>query len=150
MSPQDMAEWFEVEQRGDCLILGFTPDWLRQATPALASLREPAEILLDRSGARWLVLDFTEYHDQPEITRVILSSLLALRKLLHERQGDLRVCGLDSRLRDVFMITKLDSLIALFETRDQAVERGGTAAFAGEAEESAMQTPEPGDSEPSA
>ena len=148
MSSQDLTDWFEVEQRGECLILGFTETWLQQVTPALASLREPAEALLDRSGSRWLVFDFSEYYDRPEITRVILSSLIVLRKVMHDRQGDLRVCGLDSRLRDVFQVTKLDSLIALFETRDQAADRGGPPPAGGPVPELESNSPPPSEVDP--
>ena len=80
-------------------------------------LKEYVQGLLER-GDRRFVLDFsgTGYIDSSG-----LGALVSLARKVREEGGDLRLSGLNEDLRSLFELTKLDTLFAIADTRDQAL-----------------------------
>lgn len=70
------------------------------------------------AGERKFVIDFTEtgYIDSSG-----LGALVSISKKVREAGGDLRLAGLNEDLRSLFELTKLDTLFAIADTRDQAL-----------------------------
>jgi len=70
------------------------------------------------AGERKFVIDFTEtgYIDSSG-----LGALVSISKKVREAGGDLRLAGLNDDLRTLFELTKLDTLFAIADTRDQAL-----------------------------
>ncbi len=70
-------------------------------------------------GAREFVVDFAEtgYIDSSG-----LGVLVSLSKKIREQDGELRLSGLNEDLRTLFELTKLDTLFAISDTREGALE----------------------------
>lgn len=70
------------------------------------------------AGERKFVIDFT---DTGYIDSSGLGALVSISKKVREAGGDLRLAGLNEDLRSLFELTKLDTLFAIADTRDQAL-----------------------------
>lgn len=70
-------------------------------------------------GARKFVIDFanTGYIDSSG-----LGVLVSLSKKIREQGGELRLSSLNDDLRTLFELTKLDTLFAIADTREKALE----------------------------
>src|ERR671918_840595 len=70
-------------------------------------------------GARKFVIDFskTGYIDSSG-----LGVLVSLSKKIREQGGELRLAGLNDDLQTLFELTKLDTLFAIADTRERALE----------------------------
>lgn len=69
-------------------------------------------------GERKFLVDFTRtgYIDSSG-----LGALVSISKKVREEGGHLRLAGLNEDLRSLFELTKLDTLFAIADTRDQAL-----------------------------
>ena len=70
------------------------------------------------SGDRRFVLDFTQ---TPYIDSSGLGALVTIAKRVREDGGDVRLAGLNDDLRQLFELTKLDTLFSISGTPDQAL-----------------------------
>lgn len=70
------------------------------------------------NGERKFLIDFsrTGYIDSSG-----LGALVSVSKKVREDGGQLRLAGLNEDLRSLFELTKLDTLFAIADTRDQAL-----------------------------
>lgn len=84
------------------------------ANPAEQELME----LLD-GGDLKMLLDFSEV---AYIASSGLRVLLKVAKRLQKEEGQLRLCGLNDTVIEVFRIAGFDKILAVFETRQQALE----------------------------
>jgi anti-sigma B factor antagonist len=81
------------------------------------TLKEMVQQALD-AGERKILVDFsrTGYIDSSG-----LGALVSISKKVRENGGELRLAGLNEDLRSLFELTKLDTLFAIAETREQAL-----------------------------
>lgn len=110
---------FAVRKRGDAVVI--------EAGKELA-LRTGAELkqcIVDEveRGERKFVLDFsnTEFIDSAG-----LGTLISISKVIHARDGQLRLMGLNDDMRRLFELTKLDTL---FDVVDAPAREPGTAGI---------------------
>ncbi|MDQ2669965.1 MAG: STAS domain-containing protein [Gemmatimonadota bacterium] len=82
-----------------------------------AQLKELMQQALDQ-GERRFVIDFsrTGYIDSSG-----LGALVSIAKKVREQHGELWLTGLNEDLRSLFELTKLDTLFAIADTREQAL-----------------------------
>jgi anti-sigma B factor antagonist len=70
------------------------------------------------AGDRRFVLDFS---GTPYIDSSGLGALVTIAKRVREEGGDIRLAGLNDDLRQLFELTKLDTLFAIADTPQQAL-----------------------------
>lgn len=70
------------------------------------------------AGDRRVVLDFTQ---TPYIDSSGLGALVTIAKRIRDEGGDVRLAGLNDDLRQLFELTKLDTLFSISATPDQAL-----------------------------
>lgn len=67
-----------------------------------------------------LVIDFGKVE---RLSSGTLGMLVALKKVVVERKGgQIRVCNVDRKLKDIFKMTRLDRQLKVCESMDEAVE----------------------------
>jgi len=81
---------------------------------------ELKDLVQERLGAgdRRFVIDFTQ---TPYIDSSGLGALVTIAKRIREEGGDVRLAGLNDDLRQLFELTKLDTLFSISATPDQAL-----------------------------
>lgn len=73
---------------------------------------------LIHSGTQYLVMDF---HDVEWINSSGIGKIISCLTALRQRGGDIRFAGLQRATQHYFHITKLESVVRLFTTVDEAV-----------------------------
>ena len=75
--------------------------------------------LVEDDGRRKVLLDFSnvEY-----LSSAALGKLIVMDKKLKAAQGQLSMCSVRAEILEVFKITKLDKLFAIYDSREQALE----------------------------
>jgi anti-sigma B factor antagonist len=105
---------FSLDRTGSTLIVDF------EGQLVVTNRQEFKQAVLDaiEEGARLVVVDFTRtgYIDSSG-----LGALVSLAKRVRDLQGDLRLAGLNTDLRALFELTRLDALFPLHATRGDAL-----------------------------
>jgi len=113
--------FLEISRRDEVIVVRFKDSKL---IDDLAHVKVGKELfaLAAEPGGRHLLLDFAgvDY-----LSSMFLSKLLGLKKRLEKKQGKLKLCAICPDVREVFAITKIDTILDIVETEDKAL-----AAFA--------------------
>ena len=56
-----------------------------------------------------------------EVSSAILGALVKIDKQVRLKQGKLHVCGMQPRVQEVFQLSRLDAVLAVYETTDAAI-----------------------------
>lgn len=101
-----------VRYVGEVAVVAFGADAVGELLPAggLAGLLDAdgRKVVLDRTGA-------------PPITSAFLGKLLVLAHRARLRRGGLRLCGLSKSDRELLVMTRLDALVPILPTADDAL-----------------------------
>ena len=65
-----------------------------------------------------IVLDFAKV---AHMSSSALGMLITLRKRIAEKSGELRLCGIQPAILEVFAITRLNEIFAIYQTRQEAL-----------------------------
>ena len=110
---------FELEWHGDVVVV----------TPASSVenmswdvVEQAADLLLAPLGARQAPLVVVDLSRVSYFGSVFLALLLRCHKLVRQRGGEIVLCGASKLARELLQITNLDTLWAIYETRDEALE----------------------------
>lgn len=105
---------YEIEREGDVTVVSV------QGELVVGNRRELKDAVLGRldEGDRKFLVDFAEasYIDSSG-----LGVLVSLSKKIREKEGELRLSGLDEDLRTLFELTKLDTLFRIADDRAEAL-----------------------------
>lgn len=85
------------------------------------SIGEIGEQLFERvarSAAPQFVLDFSSV---AHMSSSALGMLITLHKRIREKGGELRLCGIQAAIQEVFVITRLNEIFQISQTREQAL-----------------------------
>ncbi len=116
-------EYFQIKHHGDVAVVipspevEQLPESLMQpaASMLLTPLKEnpPSHVIVDLAGVRYFGSAF-------------ITLLLRLHLISKKQGSELILCGVNSRVRELLKTTALDTLWALYETRQEALaEIGG-------------------------
>jgi anti-anti-sigma factor len=109
MSPQTLARWFTVEQRGDVTLIRFVHASIL-ADEVVAEIREQLFDLVEHEGRRLFVLNFSQVKS---LASRMLGQLVALHKRLREVDGRLVLCQVSPFLHEFFATANLPGLLCI-------------------------------------
>jgi anti-sigma B factor antagonist len=75
--------------------------------------------MIARSRDPRFVLDFSSVN---HMSSSALGMLITLNKRVREKGGQLRLCGIQPAIMEVFVITRLNEILQIFQTREQAIQ----------------------------
>ncbi len=75
--------------------------------------------LIEQNPGINLIMDFSSVEF---LTSSVLGLLIRISKKVHEGEGQLRLCGINSKILDIFRITRLDKVFDIHEGRQEALE----------------------------
>jgi anti-sigma B factor antagonist len=122
--PNQLAnEYFQVKRMGDVAVIVPSPEVeqlpenliLTAAQLVLAPLKDdpPSNLIVDLEGVRYFGSAFITF-------------LLRCHVLVKQRGSELVLAGVNGRIRELLRTTALDTLWALYETRQEALEALGS------------------------
>jgi anti-sigma B factor antagonist len=85
------------------------------------SIGEIGDQLFDkvaRSDSPQFVVDFSSV---AHMSSSALGMLITLHKRIREKGGELRLCGIQPAIQEVFVITRLNEIFQISQTREQAL-----------------------------
>lgn len=74
---------------------------------------------LINDGANRIILDFSEV---PFVASTGLRVLLKTAQRLKDENGLLRICGVNETVMEVFKMTSFDTILAIFDTKEEAMD----------------------------
>ena len=127
---------FSVAREGDDVVVGV------EGQLTVRNRRELEQHVLDEldRGARRFRIDFEL---APYIDSSGLGALVSLSKQVRERQGELRLSNLNTELRQLFELTRLDALFQLDDGSDGTAGRPAPLAPKPAAPSSGVEAPPP-------
>ena len=75
--------------------------------------------LIESSERINLVLDFCKVQF---LTSAVLGLLIRVSKKVYESQGQLKLCGINKKILEIFKITRLDKIFEIYLDRHDAVQ----------------------------
>ena len=108
---------FRVEERGGTLIM--SPRVSRIDVGNAQDFKGLVGKMLKEKGAKSLLLDLGEVEFMDSTA---LGAIVAIFKGIKSEGGELRICGLSELVKELFEITKLNSIIPLYESRESALQ----------------------------
>src|SRR5688500_12569484 len=103
---------------GDITIVRFVDRKILDAA-AIEELGDDLISLVDVDGRKRLLLDFA---DVTFMSSAALNKLIVLEKRVKENKGRLKLCNLRAELREIFEITRLDTIFEICDSATIALE----------------------------
>ena len=118
MSSQPRRRRLEAEEIGDVTVVSFMDRKILDE-PNIQIIGEQLFSLVDDSGRKKLLLNFgnVEY-----MSSAALGKLITLDRKLKAAGGRLVLCNIDPQIREVFEITKLDTVFIIREDEQEALQ----------------------------
>lgn len=110
-----------IEDVGGVRVLGFLENSIID-TSQISEISAEVNALIDRDNARKLIFDFAQVR---YLSSQSLAMMITLQKKLGACGGTMRLAGVRGELRQVFKITKLDTLFTFHPTVNDALAELG-------------------------
>lgn len=75
--------------------------------------------LVEKDGSKDLLLDFSSVEF---LSSAALNKLIILDKKVKSKSGQLKLCNMMPEIREVFVITRLNQLFDIVDTREKAMD----------------------------
>lgn len=85
----------------------------------IQALRESIMSVIEQTEQINLILDFCNVRF---LSSAVLGLLIRISKKIYERDGQLRLCNINSKIREVFKITRLTKIFDIYKDTEDAVE----------------------------
>jgi len=110
-----------VERSGQATVIHFHDEPVLGFSHA-RQLRSELGDALNAADPPWVVVDFG---DVEYMGAVIIAELISARRLISERNGSLKLCGMYQNIRDIFRLMKVDQLFEIYDTCGEALQNSG-------------------------
>ncbi len=108
---------YKVDREKEITILTLTLDNITMNENE--ELKKVFTTLLDE-GSKNIILDLS---NTAFMSSVVIASLVFMLKRAKEAGGDLAICGVKDKVKDVLTITNLDKVFDIFDDRQKAVSK---------------------------
>ena len=108
----------ELRQEGDITILELMDKEILDETTINEIADSLFTVVAERSPVK-MVLSFAKVK---HLSSMALGTLIRLNKRVEEGGGELKLCTIIKSLYEVFVITKLNKLFAIYDTEEKALE----------------------------
>jgi len=85
---------------------------------AITQIQEQLSAVLAPAVEPKLVMDFSRV---AHMSSSALGMLITLHKRIREKKGELRLCGISPSIYEVFVITRLNEIFKIVQTRQEAL-----------------------------
>ena len=106
-----------VSHEGDATLVEFTDRKILDEV-TIAQISEQLLALVAEPGVPKLVLDFAGV---AHMSSSALGTLITLHKRVQEKNGQMRLCGIQPAIYEVFVITRLNEIFSICTSRQDAL-----------------------------
>ena len=110
---------FVVQRVRDINVIEFTQEALIDQAN-IERMGEELDRLVEQSGHPKLVISFANVQS---VSSAVLGVLIATHKKIQNLRGELRLASIPDRIFEVFRLTRLDKMLKIYKTSDEALVR---------------------------
>jgi len=118
MSSPTRRRRLEVEDIGEVTVVNFTDKKILDEQ-TIQIIGEQLFSLVDESGRRKLLLNFSNVD---YLSSAALAKFITLNRKVSQAGGRLVMCSIDPQIREVFEITKLNKVFAIYAGEQEALQ----------------------------
>jgi len=107
-----------VEYTDNATIVIFTDEKILEEKD-IQALQESIMSVIEQAEQINLILDF---RNVLMLSSAVLGLLIRVSKKVYERDGQLRLCNINSRIYEIFKITRLTKIFDIYKDREGALE----------------------------
>ena len=107
-----------VEYAGQATIIAFTEEKILEEKD-IQALEKSIMGVIEQTGGLNLVLDFSNVKF---LSSAVLGLLIKLSKRIYEQDGQLRLCGINPKIYEIFRITRLTKIFDIYKDIESATE----------------------------
>jgi len=107
-----------VEYTDNATIVIFTDEKILEEKD-IQALQESIMSVIEQAERINLILDF---RNVLMLSSAVLGLLIRVSKKVYERDGQLRLCNINSRIYEIFKITRLTKIFDIYKDREGALE----------------------------
>jgi len=115
---QDEAPRLIVTDQGDVKVVELTEKKMLDEVN-ISQIGRRLNALAAEADKPKIVIDFTNV---AHMSSSALGMLITLHKRICEKQGELRLCGIAASIYEVFVITRLNEIFRISQSRSEALE----------------------------
>lgn len=112
-----------IQQLGGVHIIEFMDNSVLDQV-RIEAMRTELEGIVDKSGLPKMVISF---ENVGHISSAVLGVLMSLDKKMKAKKGELRLAHISPSIKQVFTLTRLDKILKVFATTDEAMKKFGSA-----------------------
>jgi len=112
-----------VEYAENATIVTFTDERILEEKD-IRALQESIMSVIEQAGRINLILDF---YNVRFLSSAVLGLLIRISKKVYERDGQLRLCGINPKIYEIFRITRLTKIFDIYQDVKSAAESLSTA-----------------------
>ncbi len=116
MAPQGDSTLM-VQRQGDVYIIEFMDTRILDQL-AIDKIKNEILALVEKSGVPKFVISF---ENVKYISSAVLGMLMTVNKTIAKEKGELRLAAIDNSLMEVFKLTRLDKILKIYDTTDNAM-----------------------------
>jgi len=107
-----------VEYAESATIVTFTSEKILEEKD-IRALQESIMLVIEQAERINMILDFCNVRF---LSSAVLGLLIRISKRIYERDGQLRLCGIDPKIYEIFRITRLTKIFDIHEDIESATE----------------------------
>ncbi|MEE9370181.1 MAG: STAS domain-containing protein [Sedimentisphaerales bacterium] len=107
-----------VEYTDNATIVIFTDEKILEEKD-IQALQESIMSVIEQAERINLILDF---RNVLTLSSAVLGLLIRVSKKVYERDGQLRLCNINSRIYEIFKITRLTKIFDIYKDREDTLE----------------------------
>jgi len=102
---------------GDVIIIEFTDKAILDQSK-IDRLHQEMQSVIEKSGLPKIILSFENVQN---ISSAMLGVLMSLNKQIKSMGGEMRLAAISNSIMEVFKLTRLDKLLKIYRSTDQAM-----------------------------
>ena len=106
-----------VEQAGDVIIVELKDRKILEEM-SIMQIGEQLNAMVAKAEVPKVIIDFTNV---AHMSSSALGILITLHKRIREKRGQLRLCGIQSAIYEIFVITRLNEIFSICQSRQEAL-----------------------------
>ncbi len=108
-----------IQKFGDVYIIEFLDTSILDQIK-VENIRTELDGIVEKAGVPKILLSFDHV---THISSAVLGVLMSLDKKAKAKKGEIRLSNINPTIRQVFSITKLDKILKIFPTSDEAMKK---------------------------
>lgn len=110
-----------IQRMEDVRIIEFTDTAILDQM-RIERIQQELEQIVDAAGLPKIILSFENVQ---HISSAMLGTLMSLHRKIHAAGGELRLAAINKNIYEVFKLTRLDKMLKIYKSTDQAMVKFG-------------------------